>query len=232
MGSRLHLLVASITLAFTTTFAAAQSAGTAMLVGGSTTQPIGHYEFCQSHRSECGRMARANPMAMDAAVLAQLNAVNAEVNRSVYGITDFEIFGREEVWAYPTTVGDCEDYVLAKRRLLIAAGWAPSNLLITMVLRSSGDGHAVLTARTDQGDFVLDNLNGEVVLWTEAPYLFVKRQSERDAGEWVSIRGGTNFAANQPAPQPYNPAGVAPLGQIGGGQGNVVVTGAFGNIGG
>ena len=202
-----------------------------MLVGGSTTQPIGHYEFCQSHRSECRNMARTNPMAMNSAVWAQLTAVNAQVNSSVYGITDFEIFGREEVWAYPTTVGDCEDYVLAKRQMLIAAGWAPANLLITMVIRSSGDAHAVLTARTDQGDYILDNLNSEVQLWTETPYLFVKRQSERDAGEWVTIQGGTNFATYQPAPQP---AGVAPLGPIGGGHG-VVDPGphpAFCNIGG
>jgi predicted transglutaminase-like cysteine proteinase len=235
LGSRLHLLVASIALVLSTSFASAQSSsGSAMMVGGTTSQPIGHYEFCQSHRAECRRMTPASPMVLTATAWQQLNAVNAKVNAAVYGLTDLQIYGREEVWAYPTNAGDCEDYVLAKRQMLIAAGWDPSDLLITMVLRTSGDGHAVLTARTDHGDYILDNLNAEVELWTDTPYLFVKRQSQRDAGEWVSILGGTNLAAMQPATQPFAaaPTGLAQFGQIGGGAGNAVTTGGLGNIGG
>jgi predicted transglutaminase-like cysteine proteinase len=213
LGVRLQALVASVALVLSASVASAQSAGSAMLVGGATTQPVGHYEFCQSHRSECGRMARANPVTLDALAWAQLNAVNRQVNSAVRGLTDLQIYGRNEVWTYPTNLGDCEDYALLKRQLLIAAGWPPSSLLITMVLRPSGDAHAVLTVRTDHGDYILDNLRPEVALWSEVPYLFVKRQSERDAGAWVIIQGGANVAGVTTPPQGGN---VGVLGQIAG----------------
>ena len=73
-------------------------------------------------------------------------------------------FGREEVWAYPTTEGDCEDFVLLKRRKLINRGWPVGSLLVTVVRQKNGDGHAVLTVLTDRGDLVLDNLNPQVVV--------------------------------------------------------------------
>src|SRR5216684_4346526 len=82
---------------------------------------------------------------------------------------------------------DCEDYVLLKRRMLMEAGWPREALLITVVRETSGDGHAVLTVRTDRGDFVLDNQNAAIVLWSESGYRFVKRQSQSDPNIWVSL---------------------------------------------
>ena len=58
-------------------------------------------------------------------------------------------------------------------------GWPESALLITVVLDEQGDGHAVLTVRTAQGDFVLDNKHSRVLLWRDVPYTFIKRQSYR-----------------------------------------------------
>jgi predicted transglutaminase-like cysteine proteinase len=84
-------------------------------------------------------------------------------------------------------VGDCEDYVLLKRKLLAQAGWPLSALLITVVRKADGEGHAVLTVRTDRGDLILDNLAADIKVWNETPYLFVKRQSEQNTGRWVSI---------------------------------------------
>ena len=51
----------------------------------------------------------------------------------------------------------------------------------------SSRGHAVLTVRTNRGDFVLDNLTTKVMLWKDTPYTYLKRQSARHAGHWVSI---------------------------------------------
>ena len=73
-------------------------------------------------------------------------------------MNDIDIYGKDEVWAYPDGVGDCEDYVLEKRRDLMRQGLSLANLLITVVRKPDGEGHAVLTVRTDKGDFVLDNL--------------------------------------------------------------------------
>ncbi|MGD9737852.1 MAG: transglutaminase-like cysteine peptidase [Bauldia sp.] len=159
-----------------------------MLTGAETTQPIGHYEMCEATPRECGRTPRADPIPMTPATWALLDSVNRSVNASIRAVTDIEHYGELEVWAYPTTAGDCEDFVLLKRRLLQQAGWPLSDLLITMVFQANGEGHAVLTVRTDQGDYVLDNTTDEVRLWWETGYRFVKRQSERDAGSWVAIR--------------------------------------------
>src|SRR5204862_6009211 len=93
-----------------------------------------------------------------------------------------------EKWSYPTDgYGDCEDYVLQKRKMLIDAGWPREALLITVVRDKKGDGHAVLTVKSDKGEFILDNQNEEVLLWTETGYRFVKRQSQHDVSVWVSL---------------------------------------------
>lgn len=97
------------------------------------------------------------------------------------------MFGSEEVWIYPTTMGDCEDFVLLKRRELIDHGWPIGSLLVTVVRQKNGDGHAVLTVLTDRGDLVLDNLESQVKIWTQTEYRYVKRQSEFDTGRWMAI---------------------------------------------
>ena len=84
--------------------------------------------------------------------------------------------------------GDCEDYVLEKRRDLARLGLSLSNLLITVVRKPDGEGHAVLTVRTDKGDYILDNLTDAVRLWDQTGYRFLKRQASNHTGRWVTIR--------------------------------------------
>ena len=84
------------------------------------------------------------------------------VNAAIKPMNDFDIYGKDEVWAYPRGAGDCEDYVLEKRRDLMRKGISLSDLLITVVRKPDGEGHAVLTVRTDEGDYVLDNLTDTV----------------------------------------------------------------------
>ena len=88
-----------------------------------------------------------------------------------------EIYGQTEYWTIPTTRGDCEDYALLKRKRLMARGWPASALLMTVVRDEKGEGHAVLTARTVQGDFILDNKVDEVKVWNRTRYEYVMRQS-------------------------------------------------------
>ena len=102
-----------------------------------------------------------------------------------------ERFRKDEVWAYPKGgVGDCEDYVLEKRRRLNQLGMSLADLLITVVRKPDGEGHAVLTVRTDKGDYILDNLTDKVRAWDETGYRFLKRQAVDNTGRWVSIRDG------------------------------------------
>ena len=73
-------------------------------------------------------------------------------------MTDLEHWGVVEKWSYPEDgYGDCEDYVLLKRRMLMQSGWPREALLITVVRDRKGDGHAVLTVKTDKGEYILDN---------------------------------------------------------------------------
>ena len=77
--------------------------------------------------------------------------------------------------------------MLLKRRMLMQAGWPRQALLITVVRDRQGDGHAVLTVKTDEGEFILDNQNPEIVLWSETGYHFVKRQSQTDPNNWIAL---------------------------------------------
>jgi predicted transglutaminase-like cysteine proteinase len=167
---------------------AAQAFSANMLTLGRTNPPIGHYEFCQQYGDQCGSNGADNgPMELTQSRWKSMLQVNYKVNSAIEPETDEQIYGVEEKWAYPTTVGDCEDYALLKRKMLIGKGFSPSNLLITVVLQPNGDGHAILTVRTDHGDFVLDNMRNKVLLWSDTEYTYLKRQSTRNSGQWVKI---------------------------------------------
>ncbi|WP_026623376.1 putative transglutaminase-like cysteine proteinase [Ensifer sp. WSM1721] len=166
-----------------------------MTVGGATNPPIGHYEFCKSYQSECRSVGPDHgPAVLTRDGWRKILEVNYEVNQAVTPMTDIEIHGVEEEWSYPDTVGDCEDYVLLKRRKLIESGFSPADLLITVVLQPNGDGHAVLTVRTDRGDFILDNMRSKVLLWSDTEYTYLKRQSSENAGRWVKLQDGRAVA--------------------------------------
>nr|WP_210282794.1 transglutaminase-like cysteine peptidase [Rhizobium sp. BK049] len=171
----------------------APSRNASMVTGNATSQPIGHYDFCQTHSSECGANRNAGPVEMTPAKWSLVRSVNATVNSTIKPMTDKEIYGKDEVWAYPTTAGDCEDFALLKRRMLIQRGFSAADLLMTVVRKPDGEGHAVLTLRAADGDFVLDNLAADVKPWFATPYTFVKRQSSYNAGRWVTIENGRDL---------------------------------------
>ena len=117
-----------------------------------------------------------------------LDRVNLWVNSHVKPMTDMEHWGVVERWNYPDDgYGDCEDYVLLKRRMLMQAGWPREALLITVVRDNRGDGHAILTVKTDKGEYVLDNQNDQILLWSDTGYRFVKRQSQADPNVWIGL---------------------------------------------
>ena len=66
--------------------------------------------------------------------------------------------------------------------------FAPMNEERKNVVRDEkGEGHAVLTARTVQGDFILDNKIEDVRMWSKTPYQFVMRQSYLNPKVWVAL---------------------------------------------
>lgn len=155
---------------------------------GKTSVPVGHLEFCRSRPDECRRYDRVEPATvLTETTWQQLVSINAHYNQTIVPMTDMELYQVEEYWTYPNGYGDCEDFALAKRRDLIKAGWHPSTLMIAVVREPNGDGHAVLMARTDRGDMILDNQDSMIRLWSETPYTFIKRQSTASAADWVDM---------------------------------------------
>lgn len=185
------VILASLLASASAAIPAPRTGSPNMIVGGITSQPIGHYEFCQRLPDECNqRFASTPPPKVTEYGWEMIQQVNASVNHRIEARTDMEVYGREEYWAYPTTAGDCEDYALEKRKELKEKGFSLADLLITVVRKPDGEGHAILTVRTSEGDYVLDNLTDQVKIWTDTDYTYLKRQASFNTGRWVSIEDG------------------------------------------
>ena len=169
-------------------------------VGATARPPIGWVEFCNENPNDCAaRPTPARDVVLTTKVWKDLLKINRWVNDTIKPVTDLEHWGAVERWSYPDDgKGDCEDYVLLKRRMLMQAGWPREALLITVVRDHKGEGHAVLTVKTDKGDFILDNQAEDILLWFDTGYRFVKRQSQSDPNVWVALgdpRPATSTAA-------------------------------------
>lgn len=159
-----------------------------MRIFGPALPPYGYVRFCSANPIECQRGAMQDARIMASPDrLAELDAVNRQVNAAVRPATDLEIYGEVERWALPTDRGDCEDYALLKRQILMRKGWPASALLMTVVRDEKGEGHAILTARTSKGDYILDNKTDDLKLWSATPYVFIMRQSYIDPNVWLSL---------------------------------------------
>lgn len=162
-----------------------------MRVYGTVQPPYGYVRFCEAKPEECrafgGEDRRFHP---SPARLSELDEINRDINRAIQPATDEEIYGMSEYWTLPSRRGDCEDYALLKRKILMQRGWPASALLLTVVRDEKGDGHAVLTARTAHGDFLLDNKVDDVKLWNTSNYTYVMRQSYLNPRVWVSLDPG------------------------------------------
>jgi predicted transglutaminase-like cysteine proteinase len=180
-------LAAALTLGAPHAYAAGEVAF--MTTGEQARPPIGWVQFCADRPRECD-VAPSEPrdVVLSARAWKDLVRVNNRVNETIKPMTDLDHYGVVEKWTYPDDgYGDCEDYVLLKRRILIDAGWPREALLITVVRDAKGDGHAVLTVKTDRGELILDNQRAEIVPWYESGYRFVKRQSQSNPNVWISL---------------------------------------------
>ncbi len=170
-----------------------------------TRMPGGLASLCARDASFCRPAAEApRDLILSPERWKLLSSVNADINRRITSTTDEKLYGKTEYWTIPDTKGDCEDYVLLKRRTLMQAGLPGSSLLITVVHDENGEGHAVLTVPTTGGDIVLDNRRNEILHWWATGYVFVKRQSVADPHKWVALGHerlqATNIASGPEAP--------------------------------
>ena len=166
-------------------------------VGEITSVPYGWIGFCQRYSGECDHgTLPATDINLSAHAWQEISRINAWVNTTIQPVSDEDHWGVADQWDYPMDgKGDCEDYALLKRRLLIARGFPRQALLITVVKDEHDEGHAILTLKSNHGEFILDNLSDKVRPWTQTPYRFVKRQSQTDENTWVRVGPPTEAPA-------------------------------------
>lgn len=133
----------------------------------------------------------APPIAeMTPALWRRVRTINARVNREIRRGDDRDVNGMEDYWRIPTgraARGDCEDYVLTKRRALIDDGMPAEALSIAIVRTPWGESHAVLLLATAEGEYVLDNLTRRIRRWDRVNYEWRERQAPGRVFEWVSM---------------------------------------------
>ena len=155
---------------------------------GKALPPVGFVGFCARNPGECTPAGgKSVKLAMSPERWNLLYQVNTYVNGKIAPVSDQDLYGEPEYWAYPMDAGDCEDYLLLKKKYLEGLGFPPSALLITVVLDEKNEGHAVLTVTTSEGDFILDNRRNDIRRWNDLDYTYLKRQSPRDPRTWVAM---------------------------------------------
>lgn len=130
-------------------------------------------------------------VAMTAELWTLANRINRGVNHAIRSRADTEVYGVADRWATPledgVRAGDCEDFVLEKRRALLAAGFPAQALDVALVVTRQGEAHAVLLLNTSLGEYALDNLTPWIVPWRDAPYEWTRREVGGDMLTWAAI---------------------------------------------
>lgn len=157
---------------------------------GDARAPYAWTDFCKRTPSECRVDTReVERIELNAKLWKTVVGVNNTVNREIEAITDEDHWGVVDRWDIPTDgKGDCEDYVLLKRKRLAEAGLPRRAMLVTVVIDEENAGHAVLMIRTDRGDLILDNKRNAILPWSQTGYVYVKRESQYRTG-WTSLGG-------------------------------------------
>jgi predicted transglutaminase-like cysteine proteinase len=161
------------------------------LAESTETDPMRAWQaMCERLPQECAVDASERAViALTAETWLAISDVNRDVNERIRPLTDREHWGLEDRWDFAEDgTGDCEDYQLLKRRMLVDRGLPRRAMPITVVLDELGDGHAVLMVRTDRGDLILDNRTNRILPWLETGYVYVKREGQ-DSTAWVSLKG-------------------------------------------
>lgn len=161
--------------------------GSQLVSREATLAPMAHVMFCKSNPTDCRATHEGLAVVLDENTFAKLDKVNRQVNASIRPRADRGRGPLKDVWSIAPREGDCEDYALTKRHMLLKAGWPSSALLIAVARTAEGEGHAVLVVRTSVGDVVLDNLNARIRSSSDSGLHWVKMQSPSDPRRWMAL---------------------------------------------
>lgn len=146
--------------------------------------PIASVSFCIKRPEQCRNTGGPEVLKLTPDRETELLNINLAVNKSISPKKDAT---GADTWDVDVSSGDCEDYALTKRRHLIALGWSSASLRIAVALTATGEGHAVLIARTSKGDLILDNRTGEIKDWKRTDLRILKIQTKENPKRWVNV---------------------------------------------
>jgi predicted transglutaminase-like cysteine proteinase len=156
-----------------------------------TLPPLAFTQFCLTYTNECKPQRlvfRSGRLKLTDARWAELDDVNRAVNSSIRPERNKEGLAGEK-WLLGPALGDCNDYAVTKRHQLTARGWPASAVLLSEVVTVSGEHHLVAVVRTNEGDFVLDNLTDRILPWSNKPFQWLRIQTPKNPNYWASISG-------------------------------------------
>ncbi len=113
-------------------------------------------------------------------------SINSKVNAETTYSTDADNYGEMEYWTEALNKGDCEDYALKKRAMLLEMGWGLDSLLLCTCKTETGEGHCVLWVDTDKGGYILDNRYHWPMSPSALPYEW---QYIMKGGKWHELSG-------------------------------------------
>ncbi len=163
-------------------------------------------DFCSRNPTECKNTfsPKKTPWVFTPRRAQELKRINKWVNAHVKYVSDQEHWGVPDHWDIPLDgKGDCEDYALLKRKMLIKLGWPSQVFALAMTAAMDlprGDDHMILLVKTKKGEYVLDNRSSDILKTSQIPYnksrqlgsnpiyVFMQRQMYEDEGDpnmWV-----------------------------------------------
>ncbi|TAU55593.1 transglutaminase-like protein [Rhizobium leguminosarum] len=153
--------------------------------GPKTLAPFASVVFCMQHRDQCANTGGPSIMVLDKKRKSQLISVNNSINHTIRPVNDKP---GADVWSMDVTAGDCEDFALTKRKKLMQLGWSSESLKIAVAITNNGEGHAVLIAKTSEGDLVLDNRFNAIKDWRKTDLRWVMAQTGDNPKYWAKVK--------------------------------------------
>ena len=101
---------------------------------------------------------------------------------------DMKLYNTREFWAVMKADyrGDCEDFALTCRKILLSKGWSRKDLRPACCWTETGGYHAVVVAEIEGDGYVMDNRQNRVLAWRDLPYTWDKIL-DRSGLFWVAI---------------------------------------------
>ena len=160
--------------------------------------PMAFIRFCGRYPKDCQVHETANApdtMTLTDSRWRELVRVNRVVNKAIKPKANRSGVMAEEWLIFPRS-GDCNDYAVTKRHLLLATGWSSHSLSLAEVVIPSGEHHLVLIVRTRENDLVLDNLDPRIRTVAHTPYQWIRAQSTSNPTFWsiIGLNVGTRTA--------------------------------------